>query len=290
MKSTVEWGTLYLCPTPIGNLDDITLRTIQVLNQVDLIACEDTRVSIKLLHHLSIKKPMISFHAHNIESALGKIILHLKEGKQVALITDAGMPGIQDPGMEIIQELVKEHINLEVLPGASAVLPAIVYSGFSTHGFIFLGFLPKTGQMRKKSLQQSLSLTQAVVLYESPNRILSTLQEIQSYIGEERRVVLCRELTKIHQEILRGSVTEIMEKLTRNQVIRGEIVVVIEGNTKNEEIMSFSAIKCIKYFWKKGYSAKDIVELTSHIFDLKKNAVKRELEKIMETDGWVQGT
>ena len=279
MKLSVEWGRLYICPTPIGNLSDITLRTVTVLGQVDLIACEDTRVSIKLLQRYSIQKPLISYHAHNIESALRKIMIQLKLGKEVALITDAGMPGIQDPGQEIIQAVIREGLEFDVLPGASAVLPAVIYSGFSSNGFLFLGFLPRSGQERKKKLEQSLLLPQAVVLYESPKRILSTLQEIQIIMEKDRQIVLCRELTKIHQEIIRGSVAGIVEELKARETILGEIVLVIEGNPKTENSIPPTVFRCIEYLLQKGYSEKDIVELTSSVFNLKKNLVKRELAR-----------
>jgi len=278
MKKFSEWGNFFICPTPIGNLGDITYRTVSVLNQVDLIACEDTRVSRKLLQRYSIQKPLFSYHAHNYQAAIQKILTHLKSGESVALITDAGMPGIQDPGMEIINQLIQNHINFEVLPGASAVLPAVVYSGFSLNGYLFLGFLPRSGGERKKILEQSLFSSQAIVLYESPKRILTTLQEIQNLIGEERKAVLCRELTKIHQEIIRGTLQELVEKLNQKKTIQGEIVLVIEGKSVDEKGILPLVQNCIKQLLLTGHSEKDVVELTSVIFRLKKNRVKLELK------------
>lgn len=278
MKNVSEWGRFFICPTPIGNLGDITYRTVLVLKQVDLIACEDTRVSRKLLQHYSIQKPLFPYHAHNYQTAIQKILTHLRSGKSIALITDAGMPGIQDPGMEIINQLIQNHINFEVLPGASAVLPAVVYSGFSLNGYLFLGFLPRSGGERKKILEQSLFSSQAIVLYESPKRILTTLQEIQNLIGEERKAVLCRELTKIHQEIIRGTLQELVEKLNQKKTIQGEIVLVIEGKSVDEKGILPLVQNCIKQLLLTGHSEKDVVELTSVIFRLKKNRVKLELK------------
>lgn len=278
MKNVSEWGRFFICPTPIGNLGDITYRTVLVLKQVDLIACEDTRVSRKLLQHYSIQKPLFPYHAHNYQTAIQKILTHLRSGKSIALITDAGMPGIQDPGMEIINQLIQNNINFEVLPGASAVLPAVVYSGFSLNGYLFLGFLPRSGGERKKILEQSLFSSQAIVLYESPKRILTTLQEIQNLIGEERKAVLCRELTKIHQEIIRGTLQELVKKLNQKKTIQGEIVLVIEGKSVDEKGILPLVQNCIKQLLLTGHSEKDVVELTSVIFRLKKNRVKLELK------------
>lgn len=278
MKNVSEWGRFFICPTPIGNLGDITYRTVLVLKQVDLIACEDTRVSRKLLQHYSIQKPLFPYHIHNYQTAIQKILTHLRSGKSIALITDAGMPGIQDPGMEIINQLIQNNINFEVLPGASAVLPAVVYSGFSLNGYLFLGFLPRSGGERKKILEQSLFSSQAIVLYESPKRILTTLQEIQNLIGEERKAVLCRELTKIHQEIIRGTLQELVEKLNQKKTIQGEIVLVIEGKSVDEKGILPLVQNCIKQLLLTGHSEKDVVELTSVIFRLKKNRVKLELK------------
>ncbi len=278
MKKFSEWGNFFICPTPIGNLGDITYRTVSVLNQVDLIACEDTRVSRKLLQRYSIQKPLFSYHAHNYQAAIQKILTHLKSGESVALITDAGMPGIQDPGMEIVNQLVQNQIDFEVLPGASAVLPAVVYSGFSLNGYLFLGFLPKSGGERKKQLEQSLFSPQAVVLYESPKRILTTLQEIQSLVGEERKAVLCRELTKIHQEIIRGTLKEIIEILNQKKTIKGEMVLVLEGIVVDEKRILPLIQNCIKQLLFTGHSEKDTVELTSVIFGLKKNRLKFEVK------------
>ncbi|QPM68343.1 16S rRNA (cytidine(1402)-2'-O)-methyltransferase [Atribacter laminatus] len=278
MKEISEWGKFFICPTPIGNLGDITYRTVSIFHQVDLIACEDTRVSRKLLQRYSIQKPLFSYHAHNYQSAIQKILTHLKRRENVALITDAGMPGIQDPGMEIVNQLIHNHINFEVLPGASAVLPAVVYSGFSFNGYLFLGFLPKSGIERKKRLEQLLFSPQAVVLYESPKRILTTLQEIQNLVGEERKAVFCRELTKIHQEIIRGTLKEIIDTLIQRKTVKGEIVLVLEGVSIGEERVLPLVQNCLKQLLFTGHSEKDAVELTSAIFGLKKNRLKLEIK------------
>jgi len=279
MKDKLGWGKLYLCPTPIGNLGDITYRTVMILNQVDRIACEDTRVSSKLLQRYSIKKPLISYHAHNYQTTIQKIVIHLKAGENIALITDAGMPGIQDPGMELVNKMIQDRIDFEVLPGASAVLPAVVYSGFSSKGYVFLGFLPKTGSERRKLLEHSLFSSPAVVLYESPQRILSTLQEIQNIVGEERKAVLCRELTKLHQEVIRGTLKDLNKALIQKKVIKGELVLVLEGLSLSENSILPLVRKCIEQLLLTGHSEKDTVELTSSIFNLKKNRLKIEVNR-----------
>ncbi|MEI6158001.1 MAG: SAM-dependent methyltransferase, partial [Atribacterota bacterium] len=218
--------------------------------------------------------------AHHLSSTKQKIVAFLKQGKKVALITDAGMPGIQDPGQEIISFLEKEGFSVDILPGPSAMIPAVVYSGFSTSGFVFIGFLPRLGRERKNLLEKTLSLPQSLVMYEAPTRILSTLQELICYCGEERQVVLCRELTKIHQEILRGSISDIIGFLSAREVIKGEIVLVLEGTVKREKGLSKEMKKMVRFLREKKLSQKDIVESLSEIFSLKKNQLKDYLEVI----------
>ena len=218
---------LFLVPTPIGNLEDITFRSIRILNEVDLILAEDTRTSGKLLKHFDIKTPMQSFHMHNEHKVLDKMIDKLKLGIKIALISDAGTPGISDPGFLLVRACVEEGIETECLPGATALIPAIVQSGFPTDRFIFEGFLPQ-----KKGRQTRLKLwseeTRTIVFYESPHKIVKTLSQLQDFVGGDRRLSVSRELSKKFEETVRGTVNELILHFT-NKAPKGEFVIVLEG-------------------------------------------------------------
>ncbi len=218
---------LYLVPTPIGNLEDFTFRAIRVLSEVDLILAEDTRTSGKLLKHYDIETPARSHHAHNEHRTTNSIIEKIKVGESIALITDAGTPGISDPGFLLVRAAIEAGIEVECLPGQSAVLPALVVSGFPCDRFCFEGFLPpKKG--RRKRLEAIAHEFRTTVLYESPHRILKLLTELTEYLPEERLVAVCRELTKLHEEIVRGNAGEVLRHFEAKK-IRGEFVVVIQG-------------------------------------------------------------
>ena len=218
---------LFLVPTPIGNLEDITFRSIRILNEVDLILAEDTRTSGKLLKHFDIKTPMQSFHMHNEHKVLDKMIDKLKLGIKIALISDAGTPGISDPGFLLVRACVEEGIETECLPGATALIPALVQSGFPTDRFIFEGFLPP-----KKGRQTRLKLwseeTRTIVFYESPHKIVKTLSQLQEFVGGDRRLSVSRELSKKFEETVRGTVNELILHFT-NKAPKGEFVIVLEG-------------------------------------------------------------
>ncbi len=220
-------GTLYIVPTPIGNLEDITLRAINTLKSVDLILAEDTRTSIFLLKHLQIEKPLRSYHQHNEHKILEHLIGDLDSGKNIALISDAGTPGISDPGFLLIREAIEKNITVISLPGATAFVPALVNSGFPCNEFSFYGFLPQ-----KKGRQTRLKMlaleTKTFILYESPFRLLKLLQEFSEHLGPTRHVSVSRELSKLFEETRRGTVTELIQHFTQKPV-KGEIVVVVEG-------------------------------------------------------------
>lgn len=218
---------LLLVPTPIGNLEDITLRSIRILNEADLILAEDTRTSRKLLKHFDIKTPMQSFHMHNEHKVLDKMIDKIKMGIKIALISDAGTPGISDPGFLLVRACVEEGIETECLPGATALIPALVQSGFPTDRFVFEGFLPpKKG--RQTRLKQWSEETRTVVFYESPHKITKTLSQLQEFVGGERRLSVGRELSKKFEETVRGTVNELILHFT-NKAPKGEFVIVLEG-------------------------------------------------------------
>jgi len=218
---------LYLVPTPIGNLEDITLRAIRVLKEVDGILAEDTRTSGNLLRHLDISKPMTAFHIRNEHQVVERIADRIAAGETLALVTDAGTPAISDPGFLLVRECVKRGIEVECLPGPTAFVPALVNSGLPAEKFIFEGFLPhKKGRQTK--LQAVANYQYTTILYESPFRLLKTLQQLAEVCGNERQVSVSRELTKIHEENTRGSLAEVIEHFSKKE-IKGEIVIVLEG-------------------------------------------------------------
>ena len=218
---------LFLVPTPIGNLEDITFRSIRILNEVDLILAEDTRTSGKLLKHFDIKSPMQSFHMYNEHKVLDKMVDKLKVGIKIALISDAGTPGISDPGFLLVRACVEQGIDTECLPGATALIPALLQSGFPTDRFIFEGFLPpKKG--RQTRLKQWSEETRTIVFYESPHKVLKTLSQLQEFVGGDRRLSVSRELSKKFEETVRGKVNELVLHFT-NKAPKGEFVIVLEG-------------------------------------------------------------
>tara|TARA_B100000886_G_C20392006_1_gene478671 strand:- start:672 stop:1343 length:672 start_codon:yes stop_codon:yes gene_type:complete len=218
---------LFLVPTPIGNLEDVTFRSLRILNEVDLILAEDTRTSGKLLKHFDINPPMQSFHMHNEHKVLDKIVNKLKVGIKIALISDAGTPGISDPGFLLVRACVDEGIEIECLPGATALIPALVQSGFPTDRFIFEGFLPpkKGRQTRLKQLSEE---TRTIIFYESPHKIAKTLLQLQKFVGGDRRLSVSRELSKKFEETVRGTVNELILHFT-NKAPKGEFVIVLEA-------------------------------------------------------------
>jgi len=281
LQDQAGWGKVYFCPTPLGNLKDITLRVLETLQTVDFIACEDTRITLKLLNHYQIKKPLFSYHKHNFKSASKKIIDLVKEGRSIAVVSDAGTPGIQDPGAELIKLLIQEEIAFEVLPGPSALILALVYSGFSDQKFLFLGFLPKNRKERTNLLKKTLHAPYAVVIYEAPHRLADTLQEILQI--ENRDITLCRELTKYYQEILYGKTDEILKFITSIDKTKGEITLVLSGKSGKEETefeVSIENVKrIIEYLQDKGLPDKEIVTLINEVFQIGKNKVKKLLGK-----------
>lgn len=220
-------GKLYVVPTPVGNLEDMTFRAVKVLKEVDLILAEDTRTSGVLLKHFEIKKPMLAHHKFNEHKTVKSVVDRIKGGENVALISDAGTPGISDPGFLVVRECVRSEIAVECLPGATAFVPALVSSGIPDDRFCFEGFLPqkKGRQTRLKSLQEE---RRTMVFYESPYRLLKTLTQFAEFFGAERRVSVSREISKIHEETVRGTLAEVIAHFTAVEP-RGEIVIVLAG-------------------------------------------------------------
>ena len=267
-------GNLYIIATPIGNLEDITLRAIRILKEVDLIAAEDTRHTLKLLNHLEISKPLISYHRHNEEIRTEELIKELKTGKNIGLVSDAGTPGICDPGEEIIKKCIEESIKVVPIPGACAMINALITSGISTKEFIFLGFLPLNKKSRKEKLEEIKNANKTIILYEAPHKLKNTLNDL-SDILQSREVVLARELTKIHEEYIRGTVKELMEK-TDN--LKGEMILIIEKNNKdNEEALNslnnLTLEEHYNFYEKRGLNKKEIIKKIATDRNVSKNEI-----------------
>lgn len=225
-----EQGTLYLVPTPIGNLQDMTFRALEILEQVGLICAEDTRNTMRLLNHFEIKTPQISFHEHNTQERIPYLIEKLQAGQDLAQVSDAGMPSISDPGHELVKACIQADIAVVPLPGANAALSALIASGIAPQPFMFYGFLPRKKNEQREVLEQLEQQTCALIFYEAPHRLKKTLQAMQAVFGPEREIALCRELTKRYEEFLRGTLADAVEWAT-NEEIRGEFVLVVQGNS-----------------------------------------------------------
>ena len=226
-------GTLYLCATPIGNLEDITYRVLRTLKEVDLIAAEDTRNSIKLLNHFEIKTPMTSYHEYNKIDKAYQLVAKMREGKNIALITDAGTPGISDPGEDIVRICYEEGIPVTSLPGAAACITALTMSGLPTRRFAFEAFLPKDKKEHQAVLEELKTETRTIIIYEAPHHLVRTLQELSDTLGGDRRLTICRELTKRHEEKLQMTLTDSLSYYEVNEP-RGEYVLIIAGRSREE--------------------------------------------------------
>ena len=265
-------GKLYLVATPIGNLEDITYRAIRVLKEVDLIAAEDTRNSLKLLNHYEIKKPLISYHRHNEELRVDNLIEKLKQGNNIAVVSDAGTPGISDPGEVIAKEAIKNNIDVIPIPGACAAINALIASGLDTTEFAFFGFLPINKKLKKEKLNEIKNETKTCIIYEAPHKLQKTLQDFKEVI-ENRKVVLAREITKIHEEFIRGDLDEIISK---SENLKGEMIILIEGAKKQEnenELNNLSLEEHYEYYQKQGLDKKDIIKIIAKDRGVNKNEI-----------------
>lgn len=264
-------GTLYLVATPIGNLEDITLRAIKILEEVDIIAAEDTRHTLKLLNHLEIKKSLISYHRHNEDIKTNILIEKLLEGKNIALVTDAGTPAISDPGEEIVKQAIINNINIVPIPGACALINALIVSGFSTKEFSFYGFLPINKKLRREKFEILNKESKTIILYEAPHKLLNTLNDILKYLGN-KNIVLAKEITKIHESFIRGKVEDIIKEA---ESIKGEFIIVIEGNDlKTEYIESEKTLDELYEEYKhEGMDKKEIIKKIAK----EKNVAKNEI-------------
>ncbi len=279
-------GILYICGTPIGNLEDITLRCLNVLKKVDLIAAEDTRHTKILLKHYQIKKPGTSYHKYSKEKKVEYILQLLQEGKDIALLSDAGMPGICDPGYEIISRAIENNITIIPVPGVSALTAALVVSGFAMERFVFEGFIPRKKGEKERFFLNLKDEERTIIFYEAPHRIKDTLNMLKETMGD-RRIVVARELTKRFEEIIRGRLSSVADSLN-NREIKGEITLVLEGNRASEKEFIFciqdsgrmdELEKEIQNYVNQGYYNKDIVSLITEEYDISKKWV---YEKVLE--------
>lgn len=268
-------GNLYLVATPIGNLEDITFRALNVLKKVDLIAAEDTRNTLKLLNYFEIKKTLISYHRHNEEIKKDNIIEQLKEGKNIAIVSDAGTPGISDPGEVLVREAIRENINIIPVPGACAAINALICSGLDTTEFLFIGFLPLNRKLRNDKIEEIKNATKTIIVYEAPHKLEKTLIDLKDIL-ENRKVVIARELTKIHEEFIRGTVDEVIEKSCD---LKGEMIILIEGREKIKQenyLNNMTIEEHYNYYAKKGLEKKEIIKKIAKDRNVSKNEIYQQ--------------
>ena len=275
-KRSKKWnGKIYLVATPIGNLEDITLRAIKILKEVDLIAAEDTRHTLKLLNHLEITKPLISYYKQNEKIKSNILIEKVLNGENIAIVSDAGTPGISDPGEEIVKEAIKNNIEIIPIPGACALVNALIASGLDTKQFVFVGFLSVNKKEKQEKLEEIKKIKSTLIFYEAPHKLINTLENIKEILGD-REIVLAREITKIHEEFIRGSVSEVLEK-TENP--KGEFVILVEGSKKSEEdeqkenLNNLSLEEHFEYYKNKNYDKKEIIKKIAKDRNTNKNEI-----------------
>lgn len=279
----IDKGKLYIVATPIGNLEDITYRAIKILKSVDIIAAEDTRHSLKLLNHLEISKPLISYHRHNEDNKTDILINKLLNGENIAVITDAGTPAISDPGEEVVKKAIINNIEVIPIPGACALINALICSGMSTKEFSFYGFLPLNKKLRKNKFDEIKKDKKTIIIYEAPHKINQTLNDILNQIGDVN-IVIAREITKIHEEFIRGKVSDVCKSYTD---LKGEMIIIIEGNVHKESeeeikilLNNMNLEQHYEYYKKQGLNKKDIIKKIAKDKNVNKNEIYMKLIKI----------
>lgn len=276
-----ERGVLYVVGTPIGNLKDITLRAIETLQNVDLILAEDTRQTLKLLNHLNISKSMISYHRHNEESKVQMVVSLLDEGKDIALVSDAGMPIISDPGQGLVRYLVENEYKIEVIPGVTALITAIVRSGMDSTRFTFEGFLSVSKKQRINRLKELKNEIRTMIFYEAPHKILYTLKDMYEVFGD-RNICICRELTKLHEEYRNTTFKEAIEMIEQNG-IKGEIVLIVESMSeieleekRKEELEKIDPVELVKQYIEDGMDKKEAIKKVAKEMGVNKNEIYKQ--------------
>jgi 16S rRNA (cytidine1402-2'-O)-methyltransferase len=274
-------GVLYLCATPIGNLQDVTLRVLETLREVDLVAAEDTRRTRRLFSRYDIHTPMIGYREENRDRAGAKVIERIERGERVALVSDAGVPGISDPGSHLVRMCLERGIEVQALPGANAALTALVVSGLPTRRFAFEGFLPRKKGARRKALGDVAADRRTLIFHESPARVADTLSDIEEVLGD-RQIALARELTKKFEQVIRGRVSEVREKLSQSPP-RGELVLVVEGFSGEVLLNEREALEAVRRLREGGLSLKDAVDqVTSEVPGLSRRALYNQAIKSQE--------
>lgn len=269
IKSFESGAICYLIATPIGNLSDISSRALEILSKVEVVACEDTRNTSLLLSKFGLHKTLISYHEHNEQECSQKLLTMLKNGSSIAIVSDAGYPGISDPGSVIVSHCINQDIPVSIIPGANASLPALIASGLDNKHYYYHGFLPSKPSERKKELEQLSSIPVTLIFYESPHRILDTLNDMLNILGD-RKVCLCRELTKLHEEFIRGTLSELIT--LDESTLRGEMVLVVEGASNvNKSYSEEELIKLVNEELKDGISLKQACQEVSKMTGEKKN-------------------
>jgi len=276
-------GALYLVGTPIGNLEDMTFRAVRTLKEVDLIACEDTRQTVKLLNHYGIETPSISYHEHNELTRAAELVVHLERGDNIALVTDAGTPGVSDPGYRLVALAVRHHIRVVPIPGASAFLSALVASGLPTDSFRFSGFLPAKAGARRTALEAIRHSPRTQIFYEAPHRIVEAVKNIVEILGAERHIVIAREVTKLHEEFLRGRAGNVLEQLQKRGEVKGEITLLI-GKEEAEPAQTHAAEKNVarrvrELMRSEQLEEKAALKQAAKEFGLSKSEAYRELQR-----------
>lgn len=275
-----QTGTLYLVPTPIGNLEDMTFRAVKTLQTVDLIASEDTRNTQKLLNHFEVKVPQKSLHEHNYNERIPELMNFLKEGNSIAQVSDAGMPSISDPGHELVVACIEENIPVVALPGATAGMTALIASGLMPQPFLFYGFLQRKRSIQKRELEELKKQTVTLIFYESPHRIKETLKNLLEILGN-REVVICRELTKLYEEYLRGTAEEVIDYLSEH-ALKGECCLLVSGATdaEEEEVFEGTLKEQVEALILDGTSSKEAIKIVAKRHGLKKQDVYKEYHEL----------
>lgn len=271
-KSYKSENNLYLIPTPIGNLDDITIRSLNLFKEVDLILCEDTRVTGSLLKKYEINKKLISCHEHNEDNIKYDVVKWLEDGKKIGLVTDQGSPIISDPGFKVVDEVIKNNFNVIGLPGATAFVPALISSGIAPSKFLFYGFLNSKSNKQKLELEQLKFYPFTIIFYEAPHRITETLKNMLEILGD-RKISISREISKLYEEIYRGKISEVMEEI---KDIKGEIVIVIEGNTDKIDYSEIDIISHVKLYIDDGLSEKESIKKVAKERNVAKSIIYKE--------------
>lgn len=278
-------GKLFVVSTPIGNLEDITLRAVSVLKDCDVIACEDTRTTKKLLARYGIETPLTSYHEHNEVEKSPRLLERLKDGKNVGLVSDAGTPSVSDPGWRLVNLSIENNIEIVPVPGPSAVLSALVVSGLPTDSFLFLGFFPKTIAKKKEFLKDIERYPYTLVFYESAKRLSRTLSLMLEILGD-RNICVAREMTKLYEEAVRGSVSEVISILSERETLKGEVTVVVEGSVDgHSEESADAAQRTLRLLREKGFSLSEAVSLASRAFGVSKNGIYRAALEVWNDDG-----